>query len=165
MTRYGIPARMLATTIACVLAADSLHAQASPNRGWALLQFHAERAVAGRYPYRVTVRTAAGKATGDLRLVEPDRLTFGDSRSHLMVRARDEICDVFQSTRRLRPRGEAMTIALAGALMWAGMGWLFKGKGKRSRLFLVLGWLGVGQVVQHRLQPTLLYSNPGACAS
>src|SRR5947207_1584704 len=133
MTRYGAPARLLATTIACVLAANSLHAQVSPNRGWALLKFQAERAVAGRYPYRVTVRTAAGKATGDLRAVEPDRLMFGDRRGHLMIRARGEICDVFKSKYSLRPRGEVLSIALAGALMWLGLGWLAKGEAKRAR--------------------------------
>ncbi len=165
MSRHRASANIVPATVAVVLlAASSAYAQASPDRGWAALQYHAERAVAGRYPYRVTVRTAAGKATGDLRVVEHDRLVFGDRRSHLMIRARDEICEVLKSSHPLRPRTEAMTIALAGAVMWGWLRWLAKGEGKRGRLaIIVIGWLGVGQVIQHRTRPTLLYSNPAPC--
>ena len=60
--------------------------------------------------------------------------------------------------------GEHFSLFLAGALMWLGLGWLAKGEAKRARSFIVLGWLGVGQVILHtKVKPQLLYSNPAAC--
>ena len=161
MTRYGASARPLAMTVACMLmAGNSLHAQRSADKDWALL--HLEAGL--RDPVRVTVRTAAGAATGRLRAVEPDRLIFGDRASHPMTRARSEICEVTTSRHLVRPRTEAISMAIGGGLI-AAASVLVKGVGVRGRIFGALGLTYVLVACTGTTRPPrLLYSDPEACA-
>ena len=160
MTRYGASTRTLSATVACVLlSASVLHAQRSPDKDWAILQLYR-----GGHTPRVTVRTASGEATGKLRAVEPDRLTFGDRASHPIILARAEICEVFTSRHQIRPRTEAISIAIGGGLI-AVVTVLAKGVGIRGRIF---GASGLSYVLLAKAKTTTpaypLYSNPAACA-
>jgi hypothetical protein len=152
--------RTLLATVACVLlAGNSAHAQRSSYQGWAALQIEAM----GRYPRRVTVRTAAGQATGTLRAVGPDRLVFGDRASKPTIVARNEICEVSTARHPVRPRTTVISIAIGGALVATGVVLGLKGSGTGAR---IVGSSGLGAVVgANRTFPSqLLYSNPQACS-
>lgn len=154
MTRYGAWARTLPAAIAFVLLAGNVLAQQSSDRDWRALQL---QTACGRTP-RVTVRTAAGKATGTLRAVEADRLIFGDRASQPMIVARSEICEIATSSLP-RPRTRIVSMAIGAAAVVAG---------KRARigkvgLFFVA--LGIAMAYDRNVPgPSYLrYSNPGAC--
>jgi len=146
--------RTLPAALVCVLlAGDSLHAQRSPDTQWRGLQGDIVRG------YRVTVRTATGKASGILRAVEPDRLIFGDRASKPMIVARSEICDVSTSRFGSTPRDKAHR---------AGDRHGRRGRAQRARfgkVGLLVTLLGVAVAYDRNVPGPSYprYANPDAC--
>lgn len=123
-----------------------------------MLQLHG----GGRYTPRVTVRTAAGEATGKLRAVDADRLIFGDRARHPIVVPRAEICEVSTSRHLVRPRTEAISMAIGGSLIAAIAAAPAKGVGILVRVVVALG-LGSLLASTTTRPARLLYSHPEAC--